>query len=46
MANRIFNAVKVEDMRSFKEELLQQFEEEPKYKAALAVLEDGFEDTT
>jgi putative transposase len=45
MANRIFNAVKVEDMRSFKEELLQQFEEEPKYKAALAVLEDGFEDT-
>lgn len=45
MAKRIFNAVKVEDMRSFKEELLQQFEEEPKYKAALAVLEDGFEDT-
>lgn len=45
MANRIFNAVNVEDMRSFKEELLQQFEAEPKYKAALAVLEDGFEDT-
>lgn len=45
MAKRIFNAVKVEDMRSFKKELLQQFEEEPKYKAALAVLEDGFEDT-
>jgi putative transposase len=41
---RIFKAVKVEDARKFKEEFLNQFENEPKLERAIEILEEGFED--
>lgn len=41
---RIFEAVKVEDARKFKEEFLQSFGENPKLEKAIETLEDGFED--
>lgn len=41
---RIFEAVKVEDARMFKEEFIQSFGENPKLEKAMAILEDGFED--
>jgi putative transposase len=41
---RIFKAVKVEDARKFKEEFLNQFENEPKLERAIGILEEGFED--
>jgi putative transposase len=41
---RIFKAVKVEDARKFKEEFLNQFENEPKLQRAIEILEEGFED--
>jgi transposase-like protein len=41
---RIFEAVKVEDARIFKEEFLKSFGENPKLKKAIETLEDGFED--
>lgn len=45
MIKRIFDAVTIEDMRSFKNELMSKFENDSKYEKALAILEEGFEDT-
>lgn len=45
MMKRIFDAVTIEDMRQFKEELISQFGTEIKYEKALAILDSGFEDT-
>jgi len=45
MMKRIFNAITVEDMRKFKEEVMNQFGENRKYEKALALLDEGFEDT-
>jgi transposase-like protein len=45
MIKRIFEAVTIEDMRNFKEELMSQFAENSRYEKALKVLDDGFEDT-
>jgi putative transposase len=45
MIKRVFEAVKIEDMRNFKEELMSQFSENKKYEKALAILDEGFEDT-
>ncbi|MCM3730035.1 transposase, partial [Neobacillus cucumis] len=41
---RIFDAVKVEDAREFKEEFLLSFGENPKLQKAIETLEEGFED--
>jgi putative transposase len=41
---RIFEAVKVEDARNFKEEFLDQFSDNPKLENAISTLEEGFED--
>ncbi|KMY43119.1 transposase [Bacillus sp. FJAT-27916] len=45
MIKRVFGAVKIEDSRRFKEELMKQFSDEPKYEKALEILDDGYEDT-
>ena len=45
MIKRIFEAVTIEDMRKFKDELMSQFANNPKYEKALAILDEGFEDT-
>ncbi len=45
MIKRVFEAVKIEDMRNFKEELMSQFSENTKYEKALAIFDEGFEDT-
>ncbi len=45
MIKRIFDAVKIEDMRKFKDELMAQFGDDPKYEKALTILDEGFEDT-
>ncbi|MRX74440.1 IS256 family transposase [Bacillus lacus] len=45
MIKRIFEAVTIEDMRNFKEELMSRFAENSRYAAALKVLDEGFEDT-
>lgn len=45
MVKRIFEAVTIEDMRNFKEELMDQFGENPKFINALKILDEGFEDT-
>ncbi|MEK5109507.1 IS256 family transposase [Cytobacillus sp. FSL K6-0129] len=45
MVNQIFEAVTIEDMRNFKEELMNQFGENPKFTNALKILDEGFEDT-
>ena len=45
MIKRIFEAVTIEDTRKFKEELLNEFGENSKYKHALSILDEGFEDT-
>lgn len=41
---RIFETVKVEDARKFKEEFIKNFGENPKLENAIKTLEDGFED--
>jgi putative transposase len=41
---RIFEAVKIEDARQFKEEFIKSFGENPKLQKAVETLEDGFED--
>lgn len=41
---RIFEAVKIEDARMFKEEFLESFGENPKLEKVIETLEDGFED--
>jgi putative transposase len=45
MIKRIFEAVTIEDMRTFKDELMSKFSEQPKYEKALKILDEGFEDT-
>lgn len=45
MIKRVFEAVTIEDIRKFKDDLMTQFQNNPKYEKALAILEEGFEDT-
>jgi transposase-like protein len=45
MIKRIFDAVTIEDMRKFKDELMSQFGDNSKYEQALKILDEGFEDT-
>lgn len=45
MMKRIFEAVTLEDIRKFKDELMDQFGNNPKYEKALTILDEGFEDT-
>lgn len=45
MIKRIFEAVTIEDMRNFKDELMDKFSEQPRFEKALKVLDEGFEDT-
>lgn len=45
MIKRIFEAVTIEDTRKFKDEVMSQYESEPRYEKALAILDEGFEDT-
>lgn len=45
MIKRIFEAVTIEDIRQFKDELMNRFSNEAKFKNALAILDEGFEDT-
>lgn len=45
MIKRIFEAVTIDDMRSFKTDLMNQYGDEPRYKKALGILDEGFEDT-
>lgn len=45
MIKRVFEAVRIEDSRQFKDELISQFGNETKYEKALQILEDGYEDT-
>jgi putative transposase len=44
MIKRVFEAVTVEDIRRFKNELINQFGDEAKYAKALETLDEGFED--
>jgi putative transposase len=44
MIKRVFEAVTVEDIRRFKNELMNQFGDESKYAKALETLDEGFED--
>jgi len=44
MIKRVFEAVTVEDIRRFKNELMNQFGDEAKYAKALETLDEGFED--
>ncbi|ENH95519.1 transposase mutator type [Gracilibacillus halophilus YIM-C55.5] len=41
---RIFDAVKVEDARKFKEEFIHRYEKNPKLEKVIDALEDGFDD--
>ncbi|MFZ7946952.1 IS256 family transposase [Neobacillus sp. 19] len=45
MIKRVFEAVTFEDIRQFKGELMSKFAGEPKFEKALAILDEGFEDT-
>lgn len=45
MIKRVFEAVTVEDIRKFKDELMEQYGGNPKYEKALMILDEGFEDT-
>jgi len=45
MIKRVFEAITIEDIRQFKDELMSRFGSEPKYEKALTTFEDGFEDT-
>uniref|UniRef100_UPI001CFE0090 IS256 family transposase n=1 Tax=Metabacillus litoralis TaxID=152268 RepID=UPI001CFE0090 len=45
MIKRIFEAITIEDSRKFKDELMSQFGDNPKYEKSLTILDDGFEDT-
>jgi putative transposase len=45
MIKRVFEAVTIEDIRSFKDELMSKFGNNAKYEKALGVLDEGFEDT-
>lgn len=45
MIKRIFEAVTIEDMRTCKSELMERFGEEARFRKALEILDEGFEDT-
>jgi putative transposase len=45
MIKRVFEAVTFEDIRKFKDELMEQFSDNPKFEKALMTLDEGFEDT-
>lgn len=45
MIKRVFEAVTIEDIRNFKDELMSKFGDNSKYIKALEVLDEGFEDT-
>lgn len=45
MLKRVFEAVTIDDIRKFKNELMTQFGTEPRFEKALAILDEGFEDT-
>lgn len=45
MIKRIFDAVTIEDTRQFKDELMSKFGNDSKYEKALAIFDNGFEDT-
>lgn len=45
MIRRIFEAVTIDDIRRFKDELINRFSNEPRFGKALAILDEGFEDT-
>lgn len=45
MIKRVFEAITIEDIRKFKDELFDQFGNNSKYTKALAVFDEGFEDT-
>lgn len=44
MLKRVFEAVAMEDIRRFKDELMNKFADQSKYDKALATLDEGFED--
>jgi putative transposase len=45
MIKRVFEAVTIEDVRRFKDELMNRFSNEARFEKALAILDEGFEDT-
>lgn len=45
MIKRVFEAVTMEDIRKFKDELMIRFSDDKKYEKALGILDEGFEDT-
>lgn len=45
MIKRVFEAVTIDDIRLFKDELMSKFGTEPKFEKALSILDEGFEDT-
>ncbi|WHY60511.1 IS256 family transposase [Cytobacillus firmus] len=45
MIKRIFEAVTIEDIRQFKDELMNRFSNEARFEKALTILDEGFEDT-
>jgi putative transposase len=45
MIKRVFEAVTIDDVRQFKDELLNRFSNEARFGKALAILDEGFEDT-
>ncbi|SOC40179.1 IS256 family transposase [Ureibacillus acetophenoni] len=45
MIKRVFEAITIEDIRKFKDELLEQFSDNPRYEKALTTFDEGFEDT-
>jgi len=45
MIKRVFEAVTIEDIRKFKDELMIRFSDDKKYEKALGILDEGFEDT-
>lgn len=45
MIRRVFEAVTIDDIRIFKEELISKFGDNPKYAKALEIFDEGFEDT-
>ncbi|KAF0821194.1 IS256 family transposase [Cytobacillus firmus] len=45
MIKRIFEAVTIDDIRQFKGELMNRFSNEARFEKALAILDEGFEDT-
>ena len=45
MIKRVFEAITIEDIRKFKDELMEQFSDNPKYEKALKTFDEGFEDT-